>query len=346
MDCSKASSPGIVLSALVALGASYTAPARASERVRGEPARVTLDWSAPPDCAEDGAVLARVEQLLGERGNRPSGVSLDVREVVTLLPDGRYHVEISAVHAGVEHLRTLDAATCSEVVEASAVVIALAISPETGDLPATELPATAVTDSTARSPGTEPGVPREPASASPPQSHPSNPRSSVRVAAGLAVDFGAIAPVAPGLSAAGAFRFAGIVELGVRSSFFPARTSALSDQPNKGADSWLLDFAPFACVGPPALPVELGACAVVAAGYLRAEGFGTRTYYERSLWWLAPGAGLTAAYPANGRIRSRLSVDALFPVAHTEFVLTNAGVVRKLPVVAPRAALYVELAFP
>lgn len=45
-------------------------------------------------------------------------------------------------------------------------------------------------------------------------------------------------------------------------------------------------------------------------------------------------------------MRSRLSADALFPLARTKFVLTNVGIAHELPSVAPRLALYLELAFP
>ena len=55
---------------------------------------------------------------------------------------------------------------------------------------------------------------------------------------------------------------------------------------------------------------------------------------------------MSSWFESNRSLRSRVSGDLLFPLNHTEFVLTNVGVAHELPVVAPRLGLYLELAFP
>jgi hypothetical protein len=119
----------------------------------------------------------------------------------------------------------------------------------------------------------------------------------------------------------------------------------LDAQPDRGASIQLGALGPTACTEPLALPVALGACAELEVGYLHARGIGPLTRYERTGLWLAPGAGLYAGYPARGWLRSVLSADALVPVTRTRFVLTNAGVVHRLPGVAGRLGISLEVAW-
>jgi hypothetical protein len=316
-----------------------------------DPRRITLDWRAPAGCPTRDAVLARVEHLLGSREKTSRGAPLEVRELVTLTPDGGFHAELGIVDDGVERSRALDAPTCSEIAEASAVVIALAISPDALAAPPTEvadtmplleapvvaplaeaqLPAQATRDQVER--------PRERGTRGEQVLRP-------RVGAGIVADLGGIAPLAPGLGVAAGVRYGRYVDFGVRAGFFPERSTSLESQPSQGVRLQLVDVTPALCVEPFELPADLGACALFDFGYLSARGFGSLFRYRRSTWWLAPGAGLTAAYPARARFRSRLSADALFPLSRTEFVLTNVGVVRQLPLVAPRVGLALELIFP
>jgi hypothetical protein len=242
----------------------------------------------------------------------------------------------------------LEAPTCSEIGEASAVVIALAISPGAAlsETPVTmpELEAQAVNESPAAPPPLTPardeGAPSRRSSTL--DEHALRPRVGV----GLVADLGAIAPLAPGLGVSAGLRYRRYLDVGVRAAFFPERSATLASQPNQGVRLFLVDLAPTLCAEPFELPVELGACVLFDIGYLGARGFGPPFHYSRSIWWLAPGAGLTAAYPARARFRSRLSADALVPLSRTEFVLTNSGIVRQLPPVAPRLGLALELLFP
>jgi hypothetical protein len=319
--------------------------------VAAEPPRVTLDWRAPAGCPSRDAVLARVEHLLGSREKTSRSAPLEVRELVTLTPDGSFHAELGIVDDGVERSRTLEAATCSEIAEASAVVIALAISPDALAPPPTEVADTM--------PLLDSPVAAALAEASPPaQSTPDKVERPLergmrgertlrpRVGAGIVADLGGIAPLAPGLGIAAGVRYGRYVDFGLRAGFFPERSTSLESQPNQGVRLQLVDVTPALCVEPFELPADLGACALFDLGYLRARGFGSLFRYRRSTLWLAPGGGITAAYPARARFRSRLSADALVPLSRTEFVLTNAGVARRLPAVAPRVGLTLELIFP
>jgi hypothetical protein len=309
----------------------------------------TLDWHAPAECPSEVELAARVEQLRGEHG--ASAATLDVRAFVTLLLDGRFRAELRLVQGGGERVRVLEAPTCRGLAEASAVVIALAMSPRAKLAEAAPPPA-------------PPALPAEPvplpeeeappsgradAERAPPTPHERHEPHAfgIDASAGIATDFGATADTpALGATVLGRFRYEKLVSVGVRGSFFPARASTVPGQPNEGARVFLAAFAPLVCAAPFALPVELAACAELELGFLHAEGFGPPIHSQKSAWWVAPGAGLTAAFPKGTRLRSRLSADALFPTTRTEFVLRDIGVAHRLPVVAPRIALYLELAFP
>ncbi len=311
---------------------------------------LTLDWRAPAECPAEAELAARIGHLRGERGGTLAA-TLDVRAFITLLLDGRFRAELRLVQSGSERVRVLEAPTCTGLAEASAVVIALAMSPEAnGDAAATiaaaassqPAPAVPASHETPLSPRVDTGSAPSPASSSP-----APPVWGVDTSAGIATDFGATADTpALGATVLGRFRYGELASFELRGSFFPARASTVPGQPNEGVNVFLAALAPLACVAPFALPLELAACAELELGYLHAEGFGPPIHSAKSAWWVAPGGGLTAAFPKRGRLRSRLSADALFPTTRTEFVLRDIGIAHRLPGVAPRIALYLELAFP
>ncbi len=314
-----------------------------------ESAPVTLAWSAPAGCPDETALRSRIEQLRGEHGTAPHATPLEVRAFVTLLPDATFRAQLDLVQGGSERSRVLEAPTCTDVTEASAVVIALAIAPDaenaSGALPMPPLePALAspitLPPAAAFTPAADRGVTRRPEA-----SH-GTAALGIDASAGPAMDFGATASVALGATVLGRLRVGRLVSFGLRGSFFPSHASTVPLEPSQGVDIWLAAVAPLACVSPVELPFELDGCAEFEAGYLHASGFGPPLRYQEGAPWLAPGAGLSAAFPKRGRVRSRVSGDLLFPLNHTEFVLTNVGVAHQLPVVAPRVGLYLELAFP
>jgi hypothetical protein len=302
----------------------------------------TLAWYAPEGCPTQQAVAGRVEQLLGERSTRVNQAPLDVRETVALLPDGRFRAELTTLQAGEPRSRVLEAATCSEIAEASAVVMALAIAPEE-PTEAVAMPPLAATQPAA--PASTPSAPLSDAGARPvPPPRGAVTTFELTAGAGAVADVGAIAPVAAGVSATLGVRH-GMLSVALRGSFFPDRSSTLAGQPNEGVRIQLGALGPLVCGEPFELPVELGACVALEVGYLHARGFGPLTHFGRSAAWIAPGAGLVAGYPAHGRLRSVLRADALVPFARTEFVLTNDGVPHRLPAAAGRLGISLEIAW-
>jgi len=325
-------------SSLGAAGASAQAP------------EFTLDWHAPAECPSDAELAERIGHLRGQTEATQAG-RLDVRAFITLLLDGRFRAELRLVQGGGERVRVLEAPTCTGLAEASAVVIALAMSP---DAKVEDAPPPAASSSNPPSPVAPSAHPTPLPTRADEGSAPASSSSSheplawgIDASAGVATDFGAIADTpALGATALGRLRYGELVSFGLRASYFPARASTVPGQPNEGVTVSLAAIAPLACVSPFALPVDLAACVEFEVGYLRAQGFGPPIHSTQHTSWLAPGAGVSAAFPRRGRLRSRLGADALFPATRTEFVLRDIGTPHRLPVVAPRIALSLELAFP
>lgn len=295
---------------------------------------LTLGWTAPADCPGREALLARVAELSGGRGNDQSHEPLDVSATVMLLPSG-FRAELRTTQRGVERTRTLEAPSCSELTEASAVVIALALSPPK------EAPARPV-----------PVAPPPPAPAADVPDTPDEPgglarRSSVRlgVAGGLATDFGTLAPVSLGFALGLGGRWGRYVEHALRVSVFPTRSASIAGHPEQGVNLGLAAAALSLCFEPLSGPVELGACGELELGMLHVEGFGTPDRYSHDAPWVAPGLGFRTAYPEHGPVRVALTGDALFPTEQTKFTITNLGVAHELPVVAGRVGLFAELIF-
>ncbi len=285
-----------------------------------EPPEIKLDWRAPAGCPDQRAMSARVNQLLGEHGVA-SATPVDVRASVTALSSGGFRAELDIVQEGGERTRLLHAPTCIDVAEASAVVIALAVSPPVErQMPLAPRPSLPTT----RAPPSENRGPPAPVANI-------GTGSEARrawwgdVNAGIAADFGATASAAVGVGVLGMLQRGDAESFGLRASFFPARDSTVPGAPGHGVRVLLAAFAPLACVGAPELPVELSACAEFEFGYLHADGFGPPLHYGRSASWLAPGGGLSAAFPKRGRLRSRLLMR--FMLKHPQILNTRVMLV-------------------
>lgn len=296
---------------------------------------LSLGWQAPAGCPDHEALLARVAELLGARGGQQSHEPLEVSAFVTRLPSG-FRAELRTTQRGAERTRTLEAASCSELTEASAVVIALALSPpEAAVAPPAPLPPPALAT-----------PPVEAADALPPPAGIAR-RSSVRLGggAGVVTDLGTLAPVSLGFAFGLGARYGRYVEHGVRLSVFPTRSASIEGHPEQGVNLGLVAAALSLCFEPLSLPLAVGACAELELGMLHVEGFGSPDRYSHDTPWVAPGLGLRAAFPDQGPLRVALTADALFPTEQTKFTITNLGVVHELPVVSGRFGLLAELIF-
>ena len=104
----------------------------ASSVLAGTPAPpVVLQWSAPPDeCPDAAYVLAEVRRLIGDE---PTSVTVAAKAKVTHLGEAKWRVELTTlVGADPSSVgrRTLDATSCRSLADATALLIALVVSPD------------------------------------------------------------------------------------------------------------------------------------------------------------------------------------------------------------------------
>lgn len=106
------------ISALIVIAMSCVAQA--------QPRPIELEWSAPPECPDAIAVEREVVRLLGDA---PPGETTHVRGSI-VRDGGGLRLELWTARAGVEGTRTIEGGSCEALVEAGALVIAIAIDPE------------------------------------------------------------------------------------------------------------------------------------------------------------------------------------------------------------------------
>jgi hypothetical protein len=109
--------------AALALAAGSTAPAHATAR------HVSLRWNAPDSCPDDAALLDRVEGYLGQRLAEALDQQLAVSIHVLQAPDG-FSAKLGFVTPGGRQERFLEHPECDKLMEAAALLVALAIDPE------------------------------------------------------------------------------------------------------------------------------------------------------------------------------------------------------------------------
>jgi len=97
---------------------------------QGSPTQVTLRWSAPDECPDDARLVHQIETLLGQSLLETKGQGLGVRVSAQGNPERGYAGKISFSSARGNEERFLEHPHCEKLVEAMALVIALAIDPE------------------------------------------------------------------------------------------------------------------------------------------------------------------------------------------------------------------------
>ena len=98
----------------------------APEPNAAHPRDYTLVWEAPDDCPTEDEIRARVEVLLG--GPRSGQGTAEVSAYVDAVGVG-FSMSMRTRFAGEAHERVLEARTCAELAEATAVLLAITLEP-------------------------------------------------------------------------------------------------------------------------------------------------------------------------------------------------------------------------
>ncbi|MDB4934134.1 MAG: hypothetical protein JWP87_1106 [Labilithrix sp.] len=297
-----------IVSFVVSLGLAVSARAKADT----PSLPLELTWDVPAECPPASHVERRVAQIL--QGPPPAkSIVVAVARIRRADDSGRFELSLSIRTGDVEESRTIDAASCSALAEASAVVIALAINPEK-ESPA-ETPPSPTPASTAMAP-IPPLVPRPPQPPRPPRYH-------YALGLGAAVDSGTLPDVGAGMLASIAVRI-DRVRLGVLSTLWFRQEPTFDASGQAGASFDMIAAGAFGGYMVALGPVALGPVANLEATFVRVRGFGIRT--PRASWTGWPTAVLGGR--AELRVSSWLGLfaraDAAFAVAAPTFTLGNA----------------------
>jgi hypothetical protein len=282
---------------------------------RADEVPLTLEYAAPAECPSAATLREAVANLVIRERSRPFSVQ------VTVGLDGRSYRSTMVTSDGAH--RVLSGPTCAEVVEATAVVLALAIGPKRVPVPAGER-----------------GAPTQTVS-------PAAPTSSRRLSAGASSrgDIGTLPHATLGFSG----------ELGIHGARWSGRVAGtywlgargmLADAPRAGGEFAWWTGAAEACGVPGHAGLRLELCGGVELGRLGAHGIGVPVKRHPSTPWgaLTAEAGLT--WPVSGwlRLRASLGVSLSF-LGRRRFVLDDLGTVHEPAWVAGRAELGPELVF-
>jgi hypothetical protein len=295
----------------------------APREARGDELELTLDYTAPPECASESSIRAVVARLV----TRSRTEAFSAQVVIDKTETGY----LSRIRATSSAERALPGASCDEVVEATAVILALAMSPK-NSAPAPVAPAatTAAQD-------------RALAGPEQPASHRSGGELSLKV--GISGDSSVLPRPA--------FGFSGFVGLQsdvwtvqVGGSYFLQQRAALPQDENRGGDLALWTVWPSACGAPFRGRARLELCAGPELGQILGEGFGISSpRHAAALWLGALGAAqLSLGLSSHFRVYAALgAVVRLTP--NRPFVLDGIATVHEPRRISGRASLGGEVVF-
>lgn len=325
-----------------------------------------LDWSGPTGCPSSADLLARIERLLGASVSEALKVPLAARGRVEEPHPGAFALSLETFQNEQRFIRRLEAPSCSELGDAAALVLALAIDPELR----TRMPDAALAKAPPPDPTPVPSTSAAPSAAPPPNAAPSPvaaapPRAAKAtsstqkggadspgrrpalgwfVGAFASVDFGSVAPFALGPAITGGARFQSF-ELALDATWLPARRTPAEADPNKGGDITLVAFALRPCFVFTLSGFEPGVCAAAELGRIQGDGYGTAADSTRAALWPALGATLFGRYRIGAPFWLSLHAGLLAPLQHIEFTLENVGMVYEVPPLVGRVALGAEAHF-
>jgi hypothetical protein len=283
------------------------------------PKSLTLDWAAPAECPDGAAIERAVNDVVAP--NARGTAARSVRGVVTRPSPTTYHVDLAIeTEPGRWSERSLSGATCASVSDAAALVIALAEHAER-DAPLREPPRAREAGADARSTRERPFI-----------------------VLSAALDHGATAGLAPGVSVLGGASFAQ-VRWEASVSYFAPQTASVAGAPELGAKFTLWNVSARACYPLWRGALWLSPCAGAGMDGTRGVGFGAHTPLTATSWVLVARAGALTEWELARSTALRLDLEAILPFARPEFTVDGAGAVFRRDPLGFRGAFGVELRF-
>ncbi len=292
----------------------------------------TLSWEAPPLCPTEQSVRAQIASLIGDT-DLAEPVHITAR--ITPTSAHAWRASLTTETRGAPGTRTLDAASCPELADAVAVILAWMIDPSMRARTAPPAPVVGPPVAAPTPPVAPPPTPPAPppaetsrvstSDAQTPPTRASQPRSwRVRVALGARADLGPLPSFAVG-PAARVSIVRGRWRVFVHGSWRPSQRFEHTVSPSTGGDFDLWTAGAGACLRWPARPVTPTLCAGLEAGAITGAGFGvTRPSTDRQPW-IAASAGAGIELPVASWLAFTARASALVPLVRPRFVIENVG---------------------
>jgi len=301
-----------------------------------EAGALTFSWQAPAGCPSRDEVSAEIARLLGGSIRIPRGGDIKASAVVAHGPTWSLAMETEL--AGRPGRRSLEAASCQDLADAAALIVALMIDPNAVAAHATPLRPVAV-----------PPPPVEAPPATQPDPAPETKRRAVEYLVGIHAtgSYGTLPSIDAGLG--GGIGLQGRrwrAEL--RGTYGLRRDQkAMAAAPAGAYGQFNFTAAAFAgCFNFGRESLAFGPCAGGELGAVSAKGFGVTQGFPANTLWSALGAGGYAAVSLGHHLSLPLHLDVLAPLRRSQFVFKNEPqVVFQAPAVGVRMSAGIELNF-
>ena len=301
---------------LRSLGFALTSFALALTARAEEGPSFVFAWRAPEGCPAASTVEVEIDNLLGGPAADHARDGLRVR--ATVAHGALWFVTLDTESKTASGHRTIEAATCQGLANATALIVALMIDPDavaarSGQTPV-EVPPP---------PPPAPAAPM-PVPAGAASSAPSVPATSVLAGAAAAGNAGVLPSADVGASVSvGVARPHWRIE--ARAAYGPrwAQSDTLTDPPGAYGRFSFLAGTLAGCRTFTQPRFELGSCASVELGAVRGQGFGATQTTSHTSPWFGVGAGGFAAIRANAWLYFPMHADAVLPLWRPHYVFQN-----------------------
>ena len=315
---------------------------------------VSLEWDAPPECPEVSGVRRALAGYLGEEPAEEVGAGVRAMARVTQDEAG-YRLSLRTETASGVTTRETTSEDCMVLVDATALIVAIAVDPSTvvGRAEQPSEPEPELEPEPEPTPVVAPELPPEPTREPPPDPGPApepDPAPDRRVRFGLRVSGGIDGGVLPG--PAGGLRLAGAVfgprwRAELHGDYWFPRT-AVAESGIGGRISAAMGSVRGCWVpGVARLGLEFPVCGGLEAGLLRGDPVGDRVAAPETSRqpWVAADAGVALAWAPRRFIALFVQADLVVPIVRSGFRVGEVEV-HRAGSIAGRGLVGLEARFP
>jgi hypothetical protein len=313
-------------------------------------ASVDLRWDAPASCPGEPALRSEIDRLL-EGLDRPA-TRLDAR-IVVVEYDQRWRLDLALTVDSQVGERSFDAGSCSELVDAVAITIAIAVNPRALERVAVSEPQPAGVDGEAvKQPTREEELGDGPSDSEPSISEPEQPPEAARerreksraLAIGAAGGIGIA--MLPGVAGNVQFELAllsGRWRIGVDGSLWLPKELESPQSAGIGGRFLLWSAGVRGCFVPgPAPQWSIPLCVAADAGAMRGEGIGQLEAAAAQSPYVAIRGGPGLSWSPVPALAVQLSTHAVIPLIRPAFSTDPSGLVYRASPAGFRALLGLE----